>query len=231
MARVLILREAAAARRTAAEIAARGHVPLVLSLEHVEMLGAAPPDEEFAAFAVTSAHAVAPLARAFPNDPRPLFAVGEATASAARAAGFPDVRVADGAADGIAPLAGDALPAGATILYAAGRTRTGTLETGLADAGIGCAVWEVYAIQPLQPDAATVTRALGGRAPDCVLVLSAGQAEAFGGLCRAVPDAFTPLPVVLALSARIVAALPAELRRCARISPDRGLSSLFEWLG
>ena len=231
MARVLILREAAAARRTGAEIAARGHVPLILPLEAVERLDAPPPSGTFAAFAATSAHAVAPLAREFPNDPRPLFAVGAATGSAARDAGFPDVRVADGAADGVAALAGAALAAGATILYAAGRTRTGTLETGLADAGIGCAVWEVYAIQPLQPDAATVTRALNGRPPDCVLVLSAGQAAAFGGLCRDMREAFTPLPVVLALSERIVAALPAELRRGARISPDRSVASLFEWLG
>lgn len=231
MARVLILREAAAAARTAAEIVRRGHAPLVLPLEAVEPLDAPPPPGTFAAFAATSAHAVAPLARRFPNDPRPLFAVGTATGSAARDAGFSDVRVADGAADGIAALAAAALPVGAAILYAAGRTRTGTLETGLADAGIGCTVWEVYAIQPLRPDAATVARALDGCPPDSVLVLSAGQATAFGALRRDMPGAFTPRPAVLALSDRIAAALPAELRRDAWISPDRSLSSLFEWLG
>lgn len=229
--RVLILREAAAAKRTARELAARGHEPLVLPLEAVEMLGAPPPEGRFAAFAATSAHAVAPLAKAFPDDTRPLFAVGEATATAARDAGYPDVRVADGAADGIAALAKASLPVGDTILYAAGRTRTGTLEAGLAEAGIGCAVWEVYAIRPLQPDAATVQRVLDGRSPDHVLVLSVGQATAFAGLCRAMPENFAPLPTVLALSERIAAALPAELRRHARISPDRTLASLFEWLG
>jgi uroporphyrinogen-III synthase len=229
--RVLILREPDAAARTAAELAARGHEPLVLPLETVETLGVPPPVGAFAAFAVTSAHAVAPLARAFPDDPRPLFAVGEATASAARNAGLRDVRAADGAADGMGAMAAAALPAGATILYAAGRTRTGTLETALADAGIGCAVWEVYAVRPSQPDPATVAQVLAGRAPDGVLVLSVGQATAFAGLCRAMPDSFTPLPAVLALSERIAAALPAELRRRARISPDRSLASLFEWLG
>ncbi|HEX2020036.1 MAG TPA: uroporphyrinogen-III synthase [Aurantimonas sp.] len=231
MARVLILREAGAAERTAAEIAARGHEPLILPLESFEILAAPPPAGSFAAFAVTSAQAVAPLARHFPGDPRPLFAVGKATASAASDAGFFDVRAADGAAEGIAALAAAGLPAGATILYAAGRTRTGTLETGLAAAGIGCAVWEVYATRRLDPDPAAVGEATGGRAPDAVLVLSVGQAEAFGALCRAMPDAFMPSPLVLALSQRIAAALPVELRRKARISPDRSLASLFERLG
>ncbi|NDV87447.1 hypothetical protein GTW51_12130 [Aurantimonas aggregata] len=229
--RVLILREPDAAARTAAELTARGHEPLVLPLETVETLDAPPPDGAFAAFAVTSAHAVAPLARAFPNDGRPLFAVGEATASAARNAGFPDVRVAGGAADGIGALAAATLPHESTILYAAGRTRTATLESGLAEAGVGCAVWEVYAIHPVRPDATTVRRVIAGRAPDGVLVLSVGQATALARLCRALPDAFSPLPLVLVLSERIAAALPAELRRRARISSDRSLTSLFEWLG
>jgi uroporphyrinogen-III synthase len=231
MARVLILREAAAAERTAAELAARGHEPLILPLETFEILAAPPPMGSFAAFAVTSAQAVAPLARHFPGDLRPLFAVGKATASAASDAGFRDVRAADGTAEGIAALVAAGLPAGATILYAAGRTRTGTLEAGLTKAGIGFAVWEVYATRRLDARPAAVREATRGGAPDAVLVLSVGQAEAFGALCRTMPDAFTPLPVVLALSQRIAAALPAELRRKARISRDRSLGSLFERLG
>ncbi|MEX6507261.1 uroporphyrinogen-III synthase [Jiella sp. M17.18] len=232
MARVLILREAADAGRTASDLAALGHEPLLLPVEETRSLDDPPPPGRFAGFAVTSARAVPALAAHFPGDARPVFAVGERTAAAARAAGLPHVQAAPGTADAIGQLAlATGLEPGDHLLYAAGRRRTGTLETALTAASLGFAVWEVYAVVPVEPDAAVVRAALGGVPPDAVLILSAGQAEAFGRLAARHPGLFEPLPTLLALSARIAEALPPALAGAARISPTPRLASLFEWLG
>jgi len=229
MARVLILRERDEARRTAAALEARGHQPLILPLEAARPLDQGPPQGAFAGFAVTSARAVPALARHFPADRRPVFAVGERTGEAARGAGFPDVRVAGGTAPDIARLADAAgLSVETALLYAAGKTRTGTLEEAFDAAAISYAVWEVYEMIRLAPDDATVTSVFGGAAPDAVLVLSAGQAEAFCGLAERLPTLFQPMPAILALSLRIAGALSPALRRDAIISSDARLASLFE---
>ncbi|HEY9056320.1 MAG TPA: uroporphyrinogen-III synthase [Aurantimonas sp.] len=229
MARVLILRERDEAMRTAVALEARGHQPLVLPLEATLPLDQGPPQGAFAGFAVTSARAVPALARHFPADPRPVFAVGERTGEAARAAGFADVRIAGGTALDIARLADAAgLSAATPLLYAAGRTRTGTLEEALDAAAIPYVVWEVYEMTRLAPDEAAVASVLGGAAPDAVLLLSTGQAEAFCRLAERLPPLFQPMPTMLALSKRIADALPPALRRDAIISSNAGLASLFE---
>ncbi|MEC5322327.1 uroporphyrinogen-III synthase [Aurantimonas sp. A3-2-R12] len=229
MARVLILRERDEARRTAEALEARGHQPLILPLEAARPLDQEPPQGAFAGYAVTSARAVPALARHFPADPRPVFAVGERTGKAARGAGFPDVRVAGGTAPDIARLADAAgLSVETALLYAAGKTRTGTLEEAFDAAAIPYAVWEVYEMIRLAPDEAAVASVLGGAAPDAVFVLSAGQAEAFCGLAERLPTLFQPMPAILTLSRRIAEALSPVLRRDAIISSDARLASLFE---
>ena len=229
MARVLILRERDEARRTAEALEARGHQPLILPLEAARPLDQGPPQGTFAGFAVTSARAVPALARHFPADPRPVFAVGERTGEAVRAAGFTDVRIAGGAAPDIARLVDAAgLSVETALLYAAGRTRTGTLEQALNAAAIPYAVWEVYEMVRLAPDEATVASVLGGAAPNAVLVLSAGQAEAFFGLAARLPKLFQPMAAILALSRRIAEALSPAFRGDATISSDARLASLFE---
>ena len=232
MARVLILRAADAAAPTAEALAARSHRPLILPVELMRTIGGPAPPGNFAALAATSMRAVPALAKFFPGDGRPVFAVGERTGSALLAAGFTDVRVAAGEAGDIARLARDAgLGGTATILYAAGRPRTGTLETALAAAGIGCHVWEVYETVAHRPERSAVEAVLSDGPPDAVLLLSAGQAAAYGELVAAWPDLFRPAPRILALSARIAAALPENLAETVRLSDDTRLASLFERLG
>ncbi|MCW7543759.1 uroporphyrinogen-III synthase [Aurantimonas litoralis] len=231
MARVLILRAADAAVQTAEALAKRGHRPLVLPVESMRTIGGPAPTGDFAALAATSMRAVPALAKAFPGDGRPVFAVGERTGSALLAAGFTDVRVAAGEAEDIARLARDAgLDGGSMILYAAGRPHTGTLETALAAAGIGCNVWEVYETVAHRPERSAVAAVLHDGPPDAVLLLSAGQATAYGELVATCPDLFQPAPRILALSARIAAALPANLAETVRLSDDTRLASLFERL-
>ncbi|WP_338083189.1 uroporphyrinogen-III synthase [Aurantimonas coralicida] len=118
----------------------------------------------------------------------------------------------------------------ATILYVAGRPRTGTLEEALAAGGIGCRVWEVYETVAHRPERSAVAAVLHDGPPDAVLLLSAGQATAYGELVATCPDLFRPAPKILALSARIAAALPANLAETVRLSDDTRLASLFERL-
>ena len=226
--RVLILRAAEDAERTAREVAAHGHEPLILPTEMARRLDAPPPDEAFAAFAATSARAAPALAGYFAGDPRPVFAVGARTADAVREAGFPDVRAGEGDAEALAQrIAASLPPQGAPILYVAGIPRTGTLETALQGAGIGVCVWEVYETRRRGPERTEVAAALGAGPPDAVLVLSAGQAEALAELAAAFPDLLgRPTPWIL--SRRIAEALPPALRERSRISPDKRLASLFE---
>ena len=233
MARVLILREAAEAERTAHDLAARGHQPLVLPLERtVEIpapLAASVHETAIAGFAATSARAVPAIGTAFPGDPRPLLAVGTATADAAAAAGFANVHVAEGAASTMGRLAlAVGIAPGETLLYAAGRRRTGTLETALAKAGIGCLIREVYDIVPVALSEGIVRSVLVGGPPDVVLLLSAGQAEGYGRLAGMMPQLFTPEPNLLALSGRVAEGLPQSLRPKARISAASSLAALFE---
>ncbi|MBO0904881.1 uroporphyrinogen-III synthase [Jiella sonneratiae] len=236
MARVLILREAAEAEKTARELSLAGHQPLMLPLERSVDIDAplqeALGDAAIAGFALTSARAVPALAGAFPADRRPVLCVGRGTAEAAGAAGFPDVRTARGAASGMGRLAIETgITPGAILLYAAGRRRTGTLERALDAAAIGYRIWEVYDIVPVTLSAGMVRSVLMGGPPDAVLLLSAGQAEGYLRLAQEMPDLFTPQPRLLALSERVAAALPQPWRAATLISREPTLASLFERLG
>lgn len=236
MARVLILREAGEAERTARQLAERGHQPLILPLERSvdtealveEAVGGA----VLAGFALTSARAVPAFARAFHGDPRPVLCVGGATGDAARAAGFGNVHVAEGAAAGMGRLAARAgIATGETLLYAAGRRRTGTLERSLEAAGIAYRIWEVYDVVPVALTAGIVRGVFIGGPPDAVLLLSVGQAQGYLRLVGEMPQLFSPPPALVALSPRVAEALPQSLGADARIAAERNLASLFECLG
>ncbi|WAP68252.1 uroporphyrinogen-III synthase [Jiella pelagia] len=234
MARVLILREAGEAERTARQIAERGHQPLILPLERSVDLESSPEDTTGGAapagFALTSGRAVGALAKVFCGDPRPVLCVGEATGEAARQAGFANVHVAEGAASAMGRLAREAgIGPGETLLYAAGRRRTGTLERALGAVGISYGIWEVYDIVPVAWSEPMVRSVFIGGPPDVVLLLSAGQAEGYLRLSEQMPQLFHPQPVLLALSARVAEALAP--RANARIAAERNLASLFECLG
>ncbi|MBP0614820.1 uroporphyrinogen-III synthase [Jiella mangrovi] len=233
MSRVLILREAAEAERTAVTLAGLGHQPLILPLERTVDLdpgrGGAFEADDLAGFAATSARAVPALGKRFAGDGRPLLAVGAATALAGEAAGFGNVHVAGGAASSMGELALSAgIKAGETLLYAAGRRRTGTLEASLAKVGIRCVIEEVYDIVPVSLSEGVVRSVFAGGPPDFVLLLSAGQAEGYGRLTDEMPQLFRPSPRLLALSVRVRDALPQSLREGAAISTKSSLASLFE---
>ena len=274
MARVLILREVAAAEETAAALVAAGFEPLILPLEAYKTLdlsagapetarnssgsartraGAGRPaprpasnrapttrgslagDESsatFAGFLLTSLRAVPALAAFTADRSRPVFAVGERTAAAAREAGFSTVVTAGGDAPALAKaVAATGFVPGTRLLYAAGRTRTGTLEAELAGLDVELIVREAYATVRLEIERPDVEALLSGGAPDAVLILSTGQARAFCSLAERMPDLFEPKPRIAALSIRIAAALTSAWYNRAVISYEPTMVSLFERLG
>ena len=242
MARVLILREREAARETAKALVDAGHEPQVLPLEAYRTLdlsaglgGSAWPTGDrsaaFAAFLLTSPRAVPALCAFTADRSRRVFAVGERTAEAARRGRFRHVISAGGDAAALAEVVAAAdFPPGARLLYAAGETRTATLEAELSGLDVEVVVRNAYATVRLAADAAAVDAALSNGPPDVVLVLSAGQATAFCDLAERMPERFLPQPRIVAFSARIAAALTPPFGDLAVISREPTMVSLFERL-
>lgn len=226
MARVLILREAEAARATAAALTEHGHLPLTIPVTATEALSPPAPDASvFSAVLVSSANAVPYAAAAIPRD-RPMLAVGPATAEALRRAGFSAVESAASSGRDLARLAAER-GAGGPFLYLAGRVRAEGLEAALSEAGLPVEILEVYDTRALHPTRGEIEAALGGRSPDAVLVLSIGQAEGLGRLVAAAPELFSPPLRILCLSDRIGDALPDHIDGTVFVSPDGELSNLL----
>ena len=186
----------------------------------------------FSGFLLTSPRAVPALTAFVAQKSRPVFAVGKRTAAAARQAGFTRVLTAGGDAAALARVVAKAqFVPGARLLYAAGRTRTGTLETALADLGVELIVREAYATQRLDPERRDVEAVFSKGPSDAVLILSVGQAEAFCSLADRMPHRFVPKPVIAVLSSRIASALTPPWCYGALISRNPTMVSLFERLG
>ena len=233
MARVLILREAGAARETARQLRTLGHKPLLCPSEVVIRLESELPTAPLDGFVVTSAQAVPRLAEAFAADARPVFAVGEATAAALRSAGFANVHAGSGMSSSLPRVIRDVFGASSgdvRLLYAAGRNRSGSLEEAVAKASVHLSIWEVYDVVTRVPSEPELRRCLGGERADAVLILSQAQAQAFGDQIAAYLGGDIERPRLLCLSGRIAEALPPSLRPHAEISARPRLASLFERL-
>lgn len=187
MARVLVLREAEDAARTADMLRARGHEPLLLPLQAVRPLdpplGAGP----IGGFLATSAHAAPWLARHAAGTGLAVLAIGERTAEALRAAGVSQAVAGPGRAADLAALV-SRLPLGAKpLVYAAGRVRLPDLEAGLLAAGVPFRTLEVYDMIERRPGENELDRLAAGGPPDAVLLLSRRQAELFEALAARRP--------------------------------------------
>lgn len=224
--RVLLLREATRAAETATELRVHGLTPLLLPLETVEMLSPEPGAGRFDVLAVTSAHALPWLQRHCPPDGRALFAVGPATAAAAKRFGYADVTAAGGNAGALADLLVQRA-GGRRILYAAGLPRRPDLESALALAGMDFATMDVYRAVSRQPSMSEVEAVLGDRPADGVMLLSAGQAEAYGRLYARFGDRVGAGPL-FCLSERIAAAVPPSLRHNCVVSAISSMDSLID---
>jgi uroporphyrinogen-III synthase len=175
--RVIVTRPETDALRTADRLAGMGLEPVLSPVLVVRATGTAVPNGPFDGVLATSANA---FLDAFPPSltTAPLFAVGEATAAAGRRAGFSEVHTSPGRAYDVAEDVRRLAPARARLLYLAGRARTDTLETRLAEAGFHLTVIETYAADPAEALAEQAISALRQDSP-MVLHYSARSAEIF----------------------------------------------------
>ncbi|MDH4441190.1 MAG: uroporphyrinogen-III synthase [Rhizobium sp.] len=221
--RVLVTRPMPAAQRTAAELARRGHEPVLLPLtqaEHrLETLRPAPPPET-TALAVSSAEAIRALA-ALPDGERcpyldlPVFAVGQTTAAAARELGFRHVETGTGDGEALARLLLATLSLEPThpILYLAGHPRSPEFEQRMSDASRPMQVRECYRMVPISWNPVAMSAKLTPL-PDCVLLYSSDTARQFTALLSATGLA-APIEKsfrFLCLSHKIAATLPEEFQ-------------------
>lgn len=194
--RVLLTRAVEEAGATAQRLRAMGHEPVVAPLGTVVTLPARWPEPLPDAVAATSAHAFAgllPLPRGAAR--LPVFAVGERTAASARDAGFRGVLAGPGDAVALAGLIREDLPVGASLLYAAGRTRKPALEEALDEAGYRVGTLETYAVEPAKALPDTARDVLLDTAEACALHYSRATAERFARLARSagLEDAFVAM--------------------------------------
>lgn len=162
--KVLIVRAAEDARRTAARLAAAGHQAIVAPVLTIRALDFDLPAGDFDAVLATSAHAFRDIGRLQRVMQLPLFVVGARTAEAAATVGFGVARAVAGNAGELAPAILNGLRPGARVLYLAGRDRKPDLERALAGR---CAltIIETYAA-----DAADALP------PEAVAAIAAGEA-------------------------------------------------------
>jgi len=218
--RVLVIRAAPAAARTAAKLTARGHEPVLLPLSravHDREAVAAALSEPFSAIAVTSAEAAGLLgAAARQHADIPVYAVGHASADAARSAGFRRVATAGGDGHDLAGLILRETPG--ALLYLAGNPRAPGFENRLGEAGVPFRTVECYRMEPVVPAAEEIERALFSPPPDAVLLHSRESAVRFFALA---PERFAAARV-LCMSRNVAEAVPARLAAAVAVaaSPD-----------
>ncbi len=203
MQRSVLITRPGLSQSTAAQVAARGYLPLqapFLTIHH--RAPALPAGAQ--AFLVTSGNALPSL----PPGPTRLLAVGDATAERARAQGFTDVVSAGGDAAALAELAARvADPAAGPLVLASGAGQGHALAADLRGRGFRVIRRVCYAARPVRrfPDAAA--DALRSGRLHAVLFLSAETAEVFVRL----------LPPGLAARLGSVAALAIGASAAARL--------------
>ena len=186
--RLLVTRPEPQASKTAARLRALGHDVVVAPLLKIEAIeGAGIPRSGIAAVAVTSARAIDAASRReewnyLKN--LPIFAVGEKSARAAKEAGAANVAAGAGTVANLAALVGKS-GVGGTVLYLAGRERSGDLGGELASRGIDCRTVEIYGAKVASHLPQDVAASLEAGDIDAVLVYSRRTAEAFAQITKA----------------------------------------------
>ncbi len=216
--RVLVTRPEPAAAATAERLRRMGLEPAVLPLTETRPLQPVLPVGRHHAVAVTSANALRHCPRAMLDalTALPCYTVGARTAAAAGEAGFPEAIEADGDVAALAARLAAALPAGARVLYLAGRVRTGDLAGLLSPYGMETDVLETYDTVETLPAAAEVAAAAGGAPFAAVLVHSRRAAELLARLaCDEATRRWFAGTRFVAISPR--AAAPLAVIRSARV--------------
>jgi uroporphyrinogen-III synthase len=231
--RLLLTRPERDAQRTAAALRARGHTVVIAPLMRIEAvsdarIGAGP----WAAILITSAnaaHAIAAHERLQELSEVPVFAVGERSAQAMRAAGFADVTSADGSVRELARLVAERMTPGASLLYLAGKERSGDLAGDLRaqkNFAVHTAVVYRAVAATILPAAAADALASG---VEGVLHFSRRSAEAYVNAARGAGMLASALrPAHFCLSAQIAEPLARAGAAFIRIAPRPLEAALLE---
>lgn len=181
--KVLIVRAAEDARRTAARVEAAGHQAIVAPVLEIRNLDFARPRGGFDAVIATSAHGFGrPDALAGLLD-LPLFVVGARTSDAARRAGFSRPKTVAANVEELMRDLRERLPSGAHFLYLAGRDRKPDIESSLT-ADCALSVVETYEARPVAALPPAAVAALSSGAVDAVFHYSQRSAGIFLDLAR-----------------------------------------------
>jgi uroporphyrinogen-III synthase len=172
--------------RTAADLRARGHEPILAPLLRIEPIAEADLGGAWVAVVLTSANA----ARALALHPRctevtalPAFAVGGRSAQAAREVGFTDVASADGDVTDLAGLIVERIGTG-MLLYLAGEDRAGDLAGELGEHGLDVRTVVTYRATPAGSLPQDARAALAAGRIDGALHYSRRSAEVFVDAAR-----------------------------------------------
>lgn len=179
--RVLVTRPSEDLRRTAEQLAQRGHEAVVAPLFEIEYRdGPEPALDGVQAVLATSGNGVRGFARRTTQRDVPLFAVGAQTAAMAQKEGFHCVHSAEGDAAALVALLRDALrPEAGTLLHATGTNASPAFSAVLAEAGFElntCVLYDIVEVAEL-PTAAV--EALRANTLDAVLIYSPRSARLF----------------------------------------------------
>jgi uroporphyrinogen-III synthase len=237
--RIALMRAQDDAEATAAELAARGYEAVIAPAIEIRVLPAAPPEGRFDGLVAASPRAFHALSEA--DRARlatiPLHVVGARAARAAREAGLALAGEPAADAGALADRLARTLPAGARLLYLAGRDRKPTLEAALATAGLAVQAVELYAAEARAAWSAREARAVAGcdgalhysrrtAALAVALAARAGLAEPFGALLHVCLSADVAEPLAGDGAARIVRAdAPDEAHVMAALERALGPSS------
>ncbi|MGJ0505499.1 MAG: uroporphyrinogen-III synthase [Methylocystis sp.] len=208
MKRVLVLRAAEDAARTAEKLRALDCAAVISPVLEIAATGAVIPcDGRYDAVIVTSAKGVESAGDARALSGSPLHAVGEKTAEAARALGF-DPDIVAGNAEAILPLLLERYQRAARFVYLAGRDRQPILEAGLRGAGHEVHTVEVYEARAARAPTAEAVSDIAARRVIAALHYSRRSAEIFLELARdaGIVDALRDMQH-LALSEHVAAPL------------------------
>ena len=182
--RVLVLRPADAARRTAARLAALGHEAICSPVLDTAATGEPAPGGDFDGVLATSAQAFR-FASALALQPflhLPLMCVGARTAQAAREAGFSDIRIEAPDAARLALEILQSMQGRNSLLYLAGRDRKPGLEDALTTANVAIAPWVVYEARAATALSEEALSALVSGRAEAALHFSRRSAEIFCAL-------------------------------------------------
>jgi uroporphyrinogen-III synthase len=193
--RVLITRELGAARRTAADIAALGHEPIIAPLTeivglqtNIDTFAAELPDQRYDAVIATSAQAfrfLRPPAALASLAATPLFVVGARTVEAAAAVGLTHARIVAVNGAELAQAIIATLPSSARALYLAGQNRKTDFERELSATGVNVNTIETYAAVRYAQMPAVARDAFWDGRVEAVLHFSRRSAEIFIDLATA----------------------------------------------